>query len=54
MYSYGWSNFSRLGSKVGCTDHEYELTKYIVQFYLNTRMIFACKKHNNKVSDQKK
>jgi len=47
-------NFQNVGAKDGCTDSEHELTKYIVKFYLNKRMIFACKNHNNKVSDQKK
>lgn len=43
-----------IGSKVGCIDHQNKLTKYIMKFYVNTRMIFACKKHNNQVSDKKK
>jgi len=40
-------------SKVGCLEHQNELTKYIINFYLNTRMIFACKRHNDQISYKK-
>jgi len=43
-----------ISTKVGCANHQHQLTKYIVKFYLNTRMIFACRKHNEIVSNKKK
>jgi 3-dehydroquinate dehydratase len=42
-----------IATKVGCTIHKKKLTKYIVMFYLNTRMIFACRKHNEKIKHRK-
>lgn len=46
-------NIIGVPSKVGCLEHQYELTKYIIHFYLNTRMIFACKRHNDQTSYKK-
>lgn len=43
-----------ISTKIGCADHQHELTKYVVKFYINTRMIFACRKHNELVSEKKK
>lgn len=42
--------------KVGCdaTDHKELLTKWIINFYLNTRMIFACKRKMKEVEEQKR
>ena len=38
--------------KVGCPDHEFDLTKDVVKFYINTRCIFCCK-HFMEVQDVK-
>lgn len=43
-----------ISTKVGCANHQHQLTKYIVKFYMNTRMIFACRKHNEIVSNKRK
>lgn len=46
-------NIIGVPSKVGCQEHQHVLTKYIIHFYLNTRMIFACKRHNDQISHKK-
>lgn len=40
---------------VGCgdADHKVLLTKWIVSFYLNTRMIFACKEKTKEVEEMR-
>ena len=41
---------------VGCQDceHQHMLTKFIISFYLNTRMIFACKEKTKEIEETKK
>ncbi|KAK3907199.1 Transposable element P transposase [Frankliniella fusca] len=39
---------------VGCEEHKRKLTKDIVSFYLNTRLIFACEEYNRVQSDNVK
>ena len=39
---------------VGCSLHKYTLTKYIIQYYNKTRMIFAYKRKNDQVAEKKK
>jgi len=46
-------NIIGVSSKVGCLEHQNELKKYVINFYLNTRMIFACKRHNDQISYKK-
>jgi hypothetical protein len=46
-------NVRGVSSKVGCSKHQKELTKYIIQFYINTRIIFACKQYNQHIAHKK-
>lgn len=39
---------------VGCSEHSHELTRAIMNFYLTTRMIFACKEKMKVVAEKKK
>ena len=39
---------------VGCEAHQRELTKWVVNFYVTTRMIFVCKDHMKAVVENKK
>lgn len=43
-------------NQVGCDveDHKLLLSKWILNFYLNTRMIFACKVKAKEVEEQKR
>lgn len=39
---------------VGCEEHSHELTRALMNFYLTTRMIFACKDRMKSVAEKKK
>jgi len=39
---------------VGCPLHSQILTKYIITYYVKTRMIFASKRKNEQVAEKKK
>jgi len=42
---------SQLDALVGCEEHKIQLTKALLSFYLNIRMIFACKRYMRRVTE---
>ncbi|KAK3928196.1 Transposable element P transposase [Frankliniella fusca] len=38
-------------TQIGCAVHKRELTKAIISFYINTRIIFACEEYNRRLSE---
>ncbi|KAE8739209.1 hypothetical protein FOCC_FOCC015300 [Frankliniella occidentalis] len=41
-------------TQIGCDEHKRELTKAIISFYVNTRIIFACEEYNRRLSANSK
>ena len=40
--------------EIGCELHKRELTKAVISFYLQTRLIFACAEYNRRLSENAK
>ncbi|KAK3918872.1 DNA transposase [Frankliniella fusca] len=36
--------------QIGCEEHKRDITKAVISFYINTRLIFACEEYNRRLS----